>query len=216
MVATDTGPGWRDYGAYAGASPRRSEYRAEDDLAWDAPPAELHSTHVPPFSPAHWNSLRPATAPGRYTPRGASGAAASSPRSSIPATRSSVIRSSSGVLNSPRKSDPVSMHARREQQWKTDSFLMNSPRRSMSVPSPAPARTAVSCKRSSRAQNTYVVPTTKRRDQLIWDTRMRLREGASSSTPRRKEMVPNKYVPPTEKRRNELRWQVRSDMAWRG
>ena len=72
---------------------------------------------------------------------------------------------------------------------------------------------------SRRKQNTYVVPTARRRDDLVWETRQRLRNadvdagGVSAGTPR-KRMVPNKFVPVTEKRRDDLRWAVRTEMAW--
>ena len=61
---------------------------------------------------------------------------------------------------------------------------------------------------------------TRRRDDLVWQTRQRLqakdsdangvaaRVGSGSKT-----MVPNFFVPATEKRRDDLRWAVRTEMA---
>ena len=81
---------------------------------------------------------------------------------------------------------------------------------------PAPA----TVKTSRRRVNTYVVPTAKRRDDLVWQTRQRLqakdsdangvaaRVGSGSKT-----MVPNFFVPATEKRRDDLRWAGRTEMA---
>ena len=72
----------------------------------------------------------------------------------------------------------------------------------------------------------YEVPTAKRRDALVMETRQRLRyvdrdslapgsAGRSSTGRSLLGMTPNMYVPPTEKRRDNLRWQVRSEMAWK-
>jgi hypothetical protein len=108
------------------------------------------------------------------------------------------------------KSDPVSMHQQREAQWKSAPFLANSPRRSVRVVAPSPATRQVSRRRPPPE---YVVPTAKRRDDVVWETRMRMRAGAAPS-PRHKKMVPNTYVPATDKRRDDLRWQVRAEMAW--
>ncbi len=106
------------------------------------------------------------------------------------------------------KSDPVSMHARRQQQWSSNAFLVNSPRRNVRVSAPSP-RTAAAGRR--RPPPEYVVPTAKRRDDVVWETRQRMRAmQTQASTPRRqKKMVPNAYVPAPEKRRDDLRWQAR-------
>ena len=121
------------------------------------------------------------------------------------------------------KCDPVALHARREAQWKSSSFLANSPRRSVKVYSPAPVTLAASRRRQPLA--TYEVPTAKRRDALVMETRQRLRyvdrdslapgSAGRSSTGRSLGLAPNKDAPPTEKRRDNLRWQVRSEMAWK-
>jgi hypothetical protein len=66
----------------------------------------------------------------------------------------------------------------------------------------------------SRA-STAQVPTQKRRDDVVWETRQRLvrdhvpHQTKFTSAPR----VRNTYVPPTSQRRDELRWQVRSELA---
>ena len=67
--------------------------------------------------------------------------------------------------------------------------------------------------------NVYVVPTAKRRDDLVWQTRQRMRmkdadAGGRAKTGGAKQMVPNRFVPATEKRRDDLRWAVRTEMAW--
>lgn len=129
---------------------------------------------------------------------------------------SSVIRSGSCSAISGcawYKSDPVAMHARREQQWKSDSFLSATPRRNVTMSSPAPARTITSSNRvraRTPKANAYVVPSTKRRDALVWETRLRMRQARQAgSTPKpQKTMVPNSFVPPTDKPRRDLRWQV--------
>ena len=113
---------------------------------------------APMFEPAHWAALRPASAPVR--------------RSLQSASHSSVIRTGNSTPRRP-KCDPVSMHARHEQQWASSSFLANSPRRSVKVYSPAP----VTQPRSRRRPpiSSYEVPTAKRRDALITETRQRMR-----------------------------------------
>ena len=59
------------------------------------------------------------------------------------------------------------------------------------------------------------MPPAKRRDDVVWETRMRMRAGAAPS-PRHKKMVPNTYVPATDKRRDGLRWQVRAEWTAKG
>ena len=59
----------------------------------------------------------------------------------------------------------------------------------------------------------------KRRDDLVWQTRQRMRmkdadAGGRAKTGGAKQMVPNRFVPATEKRRDDLRWAVRTEMAW--
>ena len=176
---------------------QRSEYRAEDSFGHSQTETARASPHVPPFNAAHWRSLRPSSAPGggQQGVRRAFGTSSLPYPRPVPSPRSSVIHSSSAVLPSNRKSDPVSMHARREQQWKSDSFLTSrrlrlcqlvakclrpcapesaevlhlcvqttllthisrkrSPRRTVSVPSPTPARTVTTCKRSNRTQVSF-------------------------------------------------------------
>ena len=117
----------------------------------------------------------------------------------------------------------MALHARREAQWKSSSFLANSPRRAITVYSHAPVTHAANRRRQPLAA--YEVPTSKRRDALVMETRQRLRHvdhdslapgtAGRSSTGRSLGLAPNKYVPPTEKRRDTLRWQVRSEMAWK-
>ena len=70
-----------------------------------------------------------------------------------------------------------------------------------------------------RRINTYEVPTSKRRDELVWSVRQAMRNsdadagGLAARTPS-KRIVPNTFVPATEKRRDDLRWAVRTEMAW--
>ena len=116
------------------------------------------------------------------------------------------------------KSDPVSMHAQRLKQWRSDSFLSSGKQRVVSVASPTPAATVAA---SRRRPNSYVVPTAKRRDDLVWQTRMRMREtdpdaGGKAHRPHSKQLQPNRFVPCTEKRRDDLRWAQRAQMAWTG
>ncbi len=118
------------------------------------------------------------------------------------------------------KSDPVSMHARRMHEWRADSFLaagVSSKPRIVSVTSPPPPPSTVAAPR--RRPNEYVVPTSKRRDDLVWQTRMRMRTadadaGGKPLRPRSKQLHPNRFVPCTEKRRDDLRWAQRAQMAW--
>ena len=66
-----------------------------------------------------------------------------------------------------RKSDPVLMHSLRQQQWRSDSFLAASTAKPRHVPVASPAPAAVSTVAASRRRlNTYVVPTSKRRDEV--------------------------------------------------
>ena len=184
------------------------------------------SVEVPAFSQAHWEALRPerpslsrpATARARVgggTPRLGSASALGGGLGS----HSGVIISTS-VVGSPRrpKSDPVSMHARRQAQWQSDSFLSlgKSKRTGPPIEPPPPLATV---RGSRRRVNTYVVPTTKRRDDLVWETRLRMRHtdsdaGGLAARTRSKPMVPNTFVPATEKRRDDLRWAVRAEMAY--
>eukprot|EP00908_Phaeocystis_cordata_P026235 Transcript_8703.p1 GENE.Transcript_8703~~Transcript_8703.p1 ORF type:complete len:359 (+),score=94.01 Transcript_8703:98-1174(+) len=153
------------------------------------------------FDPVHWAALRPSSAPVS--------------RRSV--STSSFIRQGSSTPRRP-KCDPVALHARREAQWRSTSFLANSPRRSVKVPSPAPATQQAGRRRPTLAMPSYEVPTAKRRDALVTETRQRLRYSeqppARGLSSRPAGLAPNKYVPPTDKRRDTLRWQVRSEMAW--
>lgn len=60
----------------------------------------------------------------------------------------------------------------------------------------------------------YQVPTEKRRDRVVWETRERLRrDHVPHQTKFSRPRVPNTYVPPTSKARADLRWQVRTELA---
>ena len=95
----------------------------------------------------------------------------------------------------------MALHARREAQWKSSSFLANSPRRAITVYSPAPVTLAANRRRQPLAA--YEVPTSKRRDALVMETRQRLRyvdhdslapgTAGRSSTGRSLGLAPNKY-----------------------
>lgn len=134
------------------------------------------------------------------------------------ASMSGVIISNS-QMSSPRrpKCDPVSAHAKHAAAWKTDSFLsLGVKRHGPPVSSPPPPETL---KVPKIRPNAYVVPTAKRRDDLVWQTRQRMRmkdadAGGRAKTGGAKQMVPNRFVPATEKRRDDLRWAVRTEMAW--
>ena len=115
---------------------------------------------APMFEPAHWAALRPASAPVRHSLHAAS--------------HSSVIRTGNSTPRRP-KCDPVSMSARHKQQWASSSFLANSPHRSVKVYSPAPAPATQSRNRRRPPVSNYEVPTAKRRDALITETRQRMR-----------------------------------------
>lgn len=159
-----------------------------------------------PIDAATWAALRPSSCSGslRRVSTTCSLAAGSS------AARIRVMDS----RPSPAKSDPVRMHAQRSQQWRDDSFLTKSPRRNVPIYSPAPTTKPQSRRRPPPS---YVVPTAKRRDDVIWETRQRMRQMNESATPRRpsrKDLGPNSFVPCTDKRRDGLRWQVRAQMAW--
>jgi hypothetical protein len=133
---------------------------------------------------------------------------------------SGVIISGSAV-STPRRprSDPVSMHARRQAQWQSDSFLTTAPSKRSGGPIESP-QPAVTVRAAKRRVYTYVVPTSKRRDDLVWQTRLRLRQSDSDANGvgcmrgGTKRLVPNRFVPVTEKRRDDLRWAVRTEMAW--
>lgn len=144
----------RQHASAAKQSPARPSMRAARDEFGTALPGD----DAPVFEPTHWAALRPASAPVRRTLHSAS--------------HSSVIRTGNST---PRRSkcDPVSMHARHEQQWASSSFLANSPRRSVKVYSPAPV-TQPRNRRRPPVSN-YEVPTAKRRDALITETRQRMR-----------------------------------------
>ena len=188
---------------------------------------------VPAFEKAHWESLQPATGchARPQSARAASGRAPTGPRlgssSSALFDQRPPLGSMSGVIlasnaATPRRprSDPVSMHAKRQAQWQSDSFLITTGGKKRAgrliEPSSPPAPLQI----SRRRHNEYVVPTAKRRDDLVWQTRQRLqakdsdandvaaRVGSGSKT-----MVPNFFVPATEKRRDDLRWAVRTETA---
>ena len=184
---------------------------------------------VPKFDSAQWAALkpggsRPSTAPARSkatTPRGGLISGSGMVDGRPPLGSASGVIVSNSTIGTPRKpkSDPVSMHARRQAQWSGDSYLSLTKKPILGPPmdmTPAPA----TVKTSRRRVNTYVVPTAKRRDDLVWQTRQRLqakdsdangvaaRVGSGSKT-----MVPNFFVPATEKRRDDLRWAVRTEMA---
>jgi hypothetical protein len=93
------------------------------------------------------------------------------------------------MIATPRrvKSDPVSLHAKRAAQWKLDPYLSLTKKHNGSPIDAAPARATV--KNSKRRVNAYVVPTAKSRDDLVWETRTRLRRadadagGTAARTP---------------------------------
>lgn len=168
------------------------------------------------------------SASGSLSARGGAAAARNSPRmtpapAAFPmgpglASMSGVIISNS-QMSSPRrpKCDPVSAHAKHAAAWKTNSFLnLGVKRHGPPVSSPPPPETL---KAPKIRPNVYVVPTAKRRDDLVWQTRQRMRmkdadAGGRAKTGGAKQMVPNRFVPATEKRRDDLRWAVRTEMAW--
>jgi hypothetical protein len=133
-----------------------------------------------------------------------------------------IISASSSTIygGTPRqcKSDPVSMHAKRQQQWGSDSFLSHSRSKSKMASSIAPPSPMATVAATRRRINSYVVPTTKRRDDVVWQTRQRMRQSDTDARgrvqSRGKSIKPNTFVPVTEKRRDDLRWAVRSEMAW--
>ena len=132
---------------------------------------------------------------------------------------SGVIISNSTIATPRRpKCDPVAAHAKHAAAWKSSSFLnLGTKRVGPPVSSPPPPETM---KAPRRRANEYVVPTSKRRDELVWQTRQRLRMmdsdagGRVKSSRGTKQLVPNTFVPATEKRRDDLRWAVRTEMAW--
>lgn len=202
----------------------------DDAVGEDAPPVD----EVPAFEKAHWESMRPAPSSHSrpHSARAALGQPAASPRvansqsalfDSRPplGSMSGVILTSSHATPRRNKSDPVSMFAKRQAQWQSDSFLntatTGAKRAGRLV---EPASPPVPLRKIGRKHNEYVVPTSKRRDDLVWQTRMRMRQtdadanGVAAKSPRAKQMVPNTFVPVTEKRRDDLRWAVRTEMAY--
>lgn len=189
-------------------------------------PAERRPASARPASggAAGGSGLRSAS--GSLSARGAS--ARNSPRMPPPpaafpmgpglASMSGVIISNS-QLNSPRrpKCDPVSAHAKHAAAWKSNSFLsLGVKRHGPPMSSPPPPETL---KVPRVRPNSYIVPTAKRRDDLVWQTRQRMRlkdadAGGRTKIGGAKQMVPNRFVPATEKRRDDLRWAVRTEMAW--
>ena len=233
--------------AQGGSAPiDASEFEAVLDIDYGDSDAPMMP--VPAFDRAHWAALAPKSSSRPATARSSlqSASAIASPRATAsrpqsarpslgstsmmgggfgPSCGSGVIFSSSSAIGgyggTPRqfKSDPVAMHAKRREQWRTDSFLgpaAGKSRTSLTVSSPLPISTVVAPR---RRVNTYVVPTSKRRDDLVWQTRLRMRyadpdAGGKPTRARSKTMVPNRFVPATEKRRDDLRWAVRNDMAF--
>ena len=216
------------------------EYAAAVDVSEDMDDGAGGTGVVPRFTPAQWDALRPAASPRKPASRPQSARVASSPRGGLGSSsglaphsaRASIdnrppLGSMSGVIHSqsmittPKrpKSDPVSLHARRQAQWRSDSYLSLTTKRTAPPIDMSPAPRTVQM--AKRKVNTYVVPTSKRRDDLVWQTRQRLRNadidagGVGARAPS-KRMVPNSFVPATEKRRDDLRWHVRAEMATRG
>ena len=104
----------------------------DDAVGEDAPPVD----EVPAFEKAHWESMRPAPSSHSrpHSARAALGQPAASPRvansqsalfDSRPplGSMSGVILTSSHATPRRNKSDPVSMFAKRQAQWQSDSFL---------------------------------------------------------------------------------------------
>ena len=227
----------------------------EEDGASDGEAADRPS----PPERTHWESLEPMMSSPRAS-KGSAHAlrsmSAMSPRDITRASRPASARpappaascvggfSGSGVIISasamgsaygatPRKAktDPVSMHARRRSEWRSDPFLSTSAKRPAGTSSGAssglssgsalygrtPPTTAAAPR---RRPNSYVVPTSKRRDDLVWATRVRLLHadadagGKLHARARSKQLRPNRFVPCTEKRRDDVRWAVRSEMAY--
>ena len=151
--------------AAAKKPPRTSSYTAPRlassvsspafDRAADLPYPDLPDESAD-FNAVRWPVARPGSAPAQRS-----------------LSKSSVIRQGSST---PRrtKCDPVSLHARHQQQWSTNAFLANSPRRSVKVYSPAPVTQAASRR---RPPPDYQIPTAKRRDALVMETRQRMRYG---------------------------------------
>lgn len=71
--------------------------------------------------------------------------------------------------------------------------------------------------RAPAAPPSFQVPTEKRRDAVVWQTRQRLRREhvphVTNFAASRPPAARNAYVPPTSLRRDELRWQVRAELA---
>ena len=225
-----------------GADAMAADAMAADATTDDADGAK-GSAEVPHFTQAQWEALRPAPSSPRRpqsaraapkphaSPRGGGGGLGSSsalggsargvPFDSRPPLGSclGVIHSQSMIMTPRRpKSDPVSLHAKRMSQWQSDSYLSLTTRRTGPPIDMSPAPRTV--KLAKRTVNNYVVPTAKRRDELVWQTRQRLRQadpdagGGAGGAATGKRMVPNSFVPATEKRRDDLRWAVRTEMAW--
>lgn len=184
---------------------------------------------------------RPSTAPASRL-RPAVGSA-----SGIPTLRSAALgtpsrlASSSAIIRrvdaTPRRArqDPVSNYHKHITNWKGSGFLAHqSPHgrsgSSLSAAAVSPGTPPQTREGSRRRQAppgqplSFVVPTAKRRDDVVWETRLRMkamRDGlhaASNGGPlaprRQKAHARNTFVPPTEKRRDSLRWAVRADMAF--
>ena len=207
----------------------------------DAPLDVMDAENEPPLDdddePVQWQaaarptSARPAARPtaslsasrvggsARSTPRMGHGVPSSFPMGPGLSSMSGVIISNS-IVASPRraKCDPVSAHAKHAAAWKSNSFLNLGTKRH-GPPAASPPPPPETMKAARRRVNTYVVPTSKRRDDLVWETRQRMRmqdsdAGGRTKTGGPKRMVPNRFVPATEKRRDDLRWAVRTEMAW--
>mmetsp|Transcript_7111 Transcript_7111/g.18539 ORF Transcript_7111/g.18539 Transcript_7111/m.18539 type:complete len:303 (-) Transcript_7111:478-1386(-) len=124
-----------------------------------------------------------------------------------------------------KTSDPVAMRQQRERQWQSNAFLksMASPRhRHEPVASTMPGMASLDSYRvyhdrvspQAKPQTAYKVPTEKRRDAVVWETRERLRREHEPHRSKFSQLfVRNTYVPPTSQRRSKLRWQVRSELA---
>lgn len=220
------------------ANPSADQYDAAMDIGDVADDDDGDAPVVPRFTPAQWDSLQPAVSTPRKassrpqsarvagSPRGLGSSSALGPHSArAPIDMRPPLGSSSGVIHSrsmiatPKraKCDPVSLHAKRQAQWRTNSYLSLTTKRTGPPIDMSPAPRTVQM--AKRSVNNYVVPTAKRRDDLVWQTRQRLRQadvdagGVSARTPS-KRLVPNAFVPATEKRRDDLRWAVRTEMAW--
>mmetsp|Transcript_1111 Transcript_1111/g.3502 ORF Transcript_1111/g.3502 Transcript_1111/m.3502 type:complete len:312 (+) Transcript_1111:71-1006(+) len=170
----------------------------------------------------------------RRTPRGSAPEGASPPlpphrgsaggesvaSSGAEGSSASLIRKVDLTPRRPRQ-DVVASYHRHAAAWSSSGHPFLGPReagrrtpRSPPQPQP-PAAQSPWRPRSVKAPPQFVVPTSKRRDDVVCAVRERLRASEPVDDGRRpaRRLTPNHFVPPTEKRRDALRWQVRVGMA---